>query len=115
MGTQVRSCPKCFQLMWLKQDHYEVIDEDTGPCEMSTLWINGPVPAGDGWRDRHGTQNGTLIYIPRPAPSSSGWLPGRILMSAARYSPIRFSSAGLMLMSLSRCMRSTWSRTARRG
>ncbi len=29
MGTQVRSCPKCFQLMWLTQDHYDVIDEET--------------------------------------------------------------------------------------
>jgi RNase P subunit RPR2 len=29
MATQVRSCPKCFQLMWLKQDEYEVLDEGT--------------------------------------------------------------------------------------
>jgi RNase P subunit RPR2 len=29
MATQVRSCPKCFQLMWLKQDEYEVVDEGT--------------------------------------------------------------------------------------
>ena len=29
MGTQVRSCPKCFQLMWLKEDHYDVLDEET--------------------------------------------------------------------------------------
>ena len=29
MATQVRSCPKCFQLMWLKQDQYEVVDEGT--------------------------------------------------------------------------------------
>lgn len=26
MSTQVRSCPKCFQLMWLKADQYEVLD-----------------------------------------------------------------------------------------
>lgn len=29
MGTQVRSCPKCFQLMWLKEDNYQVIDAAT--------------------------------------------------------------------------------------
>lgn len=29
MATQVRSCPKCFQLMWLKQDEYEQLDEAT--------------------------------------------------------------------------------------
>jgi hypothetical protein len=29
MGTQVRSCPKCFQLMWLKEDNYQVIDAET--------------------------------------------------------------------------------------
>ncbi len=29
MTTQVRSCPKCFQLMWLKQDEYEPLDEAT--------------------------------------------------------------------------------------
>lgn len=29
MGTQVRSCPKCFQLMWLKEDQIEVLDENT--------------------------------------------------------------------------------------
>ncbi len=27
MSTQVRSCPKCFQLMWLKPDQYEVLDD----------------------------------------------------------------------------------------
>jgi len=34
MATQVRSCPKCFQLMWLKQHEYEQIDEVTvrGKC-----------------------------------------------------------------------------------
>lgn len=26
MSTQVRSCPKCFQLMWLKQDQFEILD-----------------------------------------------------------------------------------------
>lgn len=29
MATQVRSCPKCFQLMWLKPSDYESLDEDT--------------------------------------------------------------------------------------
>lgn len=29
MATQVRSCPKCFQLMWLKSNQYEPIDDST--------------------------------------------------------------------------------------
>lgn len=29
MATQVRSCPKCFRLMWLKDDQVEVLDENT--------------------------------------------------------------------------------------
>lgn len=29
MSTQVRSCPKCFHLMWLKQNEYEALDEAT--------------------------------------------------------------------------------------
>ena len=29
MATQVRSCPKCFQLMWLKPSEYESLDEET--------------------------------------------------------------------------------------
>lgn len=29
MATQVRSCPKCFQLMWLRDDQYERLDEVT--------------------------------------------------------------------------------------
>lgn len=29
MSTQVRSCTKCFQLMWLKADQYELLDEET--------------------------------------------------------------------------------------
>ena len=29
MATQVRSCPKCFQLMWLKENEYEILDEET--------------------------------------------------------------------------------------
>ena len=29
MSTQVRSCPKCFQLMWLKADEHEVLDSET--------------------------------------------------------------------------------------
>ncbi|SPP64027.1 conserved hypothetical protein [Nitrospira lenta] len=29
MSTQVRSCPKCFQLMWLKQNEFELIDVET--------------------------------------------------------------------------------------
>lgn len=29
MGTQVRSCPKCFQLMWLKEDQFEFLDDNT--------------------------------------------------------------------------------------
>lgn len=29
MSTQVRSCPKCFQLMWLKPEEYEFLDEVT--------------------------------------------------------------------------------------
>jgi DNA-directed RNA polymerase subunit M/transcription elongation factor TFIIS len=29
MATQVRSCPKCSQLMWLREDQYEVLDEET--------------------------------------------------------------------------------------
>ncbi|HEV8328034.1 MAG TPA: hypothetical protein VGQ08_11155 [Nitrospiraceae bacterium] len=34
MATQVRTCPKCAQLMWLKEDQYERLDEDTirGKC-----------------------------------------------------------------------------------
>lgn len=27
MSTQVRTCPKCFQLMWLKPDQYEMLDD----------------------------------------------------------------------------------------
>ncbi|HZN45098.1 MAG TPA: hypothetical protein VFB56_07195 [Nitrospiraceae bacterium] len=29
MGTQVRTCQKCFQLMWIKEDQVEILDEDT--------------------------------------------------------------------------------------
>lgn len=29
MTTQVRSCPKCFQLMWLTGEQYELLDETT--------------------------------------------------------------------------------------
>ncbi len=29
MATQVRSCPKCFQLMWLKDEQFEPVNEDT--------------------------------------------------------------------------------------
>lgn len=29
MSTQVRSCPKCFQLMWLKPHEYELLDAET--------------------------------------------------------------------------------------
>ncbi|HEU4684868.1 MAG TPA: hypothetical protein VFS39_10245 [Nitrospira sp.] len=29
MTTQVRACPKCFKLMWLKQDEYEFLNEET--------------------------------------------------------------------------------------
>ena len=29
MTTQVRTCPMCAQLMWLKEDQYERLDEDT--------------------------------------------------------------------------------------
>ena len=29
MTTQVRSCPKCFQLMWLTENDYELLDEAT--------------------------------------------------------------------------------------
>ena len=34
MTTQVRTCPKCAQLMWLKEDQYDRLDEDTirGKC-----------------------------------------------------------------------------------
>ena len=34
MTTQVRTCPKCAQLMWLKEDQYEQLDEETirGKC-----------------------------------------------------------------------------------
>jgi RNase P subunit RPR2 len=34
MTTQVRTCPKCAQLMWLKEDQYERLDENTirGKC-----------------------------------------------------------------------------------
>ncbi len=34
MATQVRTCPKCAQLMWLKEDQYEQLDEETirGKC-----------------------------------------------------------------------------------
>lgn len=27
--TQVKSCPRCFQLMWIKDDQFEVLDENT--------------------------------------------------------------------------------------
>jgi len=27
MTTQVRKCPKCFQLMWLTENQYELLDE----------------------------------------------------------------------------------------
>ncbi len=29
MATQVRSCPKCFKLMWLKEEQWEPVDENT--------------------------------------------------------------------------------------
>lgn len=29
MSTQVRTCPKCFQLMWLRTDEYEMLDAET--------------------------------------------------------------------------------------
>ncbi len=29
MGTQVRSCPKCFRLMWIKEEQFEYLDEST--------------------------------------------------------------------------------------
>jgi len=34
MTTQVRTCPRCAQLMWLKEDQYERLDEETirGKC-----------------------------------------------------------------------------------
>ena len=34
MTTQVRTCPKCAQLMWLKEDQYEQLDTETirGKC-----------------------------------------------------------------------------------
>jgi RNase P subunit RPR2 len=34
MATQVRTCTKCAQLMWLKEDQYEQLDEETirGKC-----------------------------------------------------------------------------------
>ena len=34
MTTQVRKCPKCAQLMWLKEDQYEQLDAETirGKC-----------------------------------------------------------------------------------
>jgi len=34
MATQVRTCPKCRQLMWLKEDQYEQLDTKTirGKC-----------------------------------------------------------------------------------
>jgi RNase P subunit RPR2 len=34
MATQVRTCPMCAQLMWLKEDQYEQLDEETirGKC-----------------------------------------------------------------------------------
>ncbi|MGQ0810197.1 MAG: hypothetical protein ACT4OO_03115 [Nitrospiraceae bacterium] len=29
MATQVRSCPKCFQLMWLKEEQFVQLNENT--------------------------------------------------------------------------------------
>lgn len=29
MATQVRTCPKCFQLMWLKDEQFEPVNEET--------------------------------------------------------------------------------------
>ena len=29
MATQVRSCPKCFLLLWLKENGYELLDDET--------------------------------------------------------------------------------------
>jgi DNA-directed RNA polymerase subunit RPC12/RpoP len=29
MSTQVRSCPRCSKLMWLKDDQFEMLDENT--------------------------------------------------------------------------------------
>lgn len=29
MSTKVRSCPKCFQLMWVKKSDIQYVDEDT--------------------------------------------------------------------------------------
>ncbi len=29
MSTQVRTCPKCFQLMWRTAEQYEPVDEHT--------------------------------------------------------------------------------------
>ena len=34
MATQVRTCPRCAQLMWLKEEQYERLDEEAirGKC-----------------------------------------------------------------------------------
>ncbi len=32
MGTQVRACPKCFKLMWVKEEQVEYLDDDTIRC-----------------------------------------------------------------------------------
>lgn len=45
-------------------------------------------------------------HTPRPAPSNSGLLPGRILFSVERYSPVRPWSIRPTSISLSRCIRS---------
>ena len=29
MGTQVRACPKCFKLMWIKDDQIQYPDDNT--------------------------------------------------------------------------------------
>jgi hypothetical protein len=71
MGTQVRSCPKCFQLMWLKEDHYDVLDEGNGPREMSALWIDRPLPAGDRRRQRRRPEDGPLT-VPAPVQRMIG-------------------------------------------
>jgi RNase P subunit RPR2 len=35
MSTQVRSCPKCFQLMWLKPNEFELVDVETVRAKCS--------------------------------------------------------------------------------
>ena len=60
MATQVRTCPKCAQLMWLKEDQYEQLDEETIRGKVSSMRINGSLQARIARRQRCRPKDGPL-------------------------------------------------------